>query len=329
MPARPDPVVMGNLALSDSADDAPTDPLPELTELRRTKDTAGSNVSLIIDSTTSLSARAMAKVRRPQPKSVEFDTAETPAVVDELLPVNLLGGEIAEARARLALTVDELAERTRIRPHVIECIEVDDFSPCGGDFYARGHLRMLARVLGIEAGPLVRTYDEEFATEPINPRDVFVAELATGNYGIVRGTGAGPNWAALLGAVLVVMLVWGVARYVTVATDVGPDKGPNVTQNARGLGSPGPGNAPIPAAKKVGVTMTATGDSRVVVTDGDGDVLFRGRLHDGDVKGVRGTAPLEVMAKDGGVVALKVRGQEFGPVGAPGERASYIVEAKR
>ena len=57
----------------------------------------------------------------------------------------------AAARTRIGLTVDQLAERTRIRPHVIESIEVDDFAPCGGDFYARGHLRTLARVLGIDA----------------------------------------------------------------------------------------------------------------------------------------------------------------------------------
>ena len=60
----------------------------------------------------------------------------------------VVGPELAAARTRLGLTVDQLAERTRIRPHVIESIEVDDFAPCGGDFYARGHLRTLARVLG-------------------------------------------------------------------------------------------------------------------------------------------------------------------------------------
>ena len=55
-------------------------------------------------------------------------------------------------RAAAALTIDQLAERTRIRPHVIEAIEIDDFAACGGDFYARGHLRTLARVLGRRRG---------------------------------------------------------------------------------------------------------------------------------------------------------------------------------
>ena len=62
--------------------------------------------------------------------------------------------------------VDQLAERTRIRPHVIESIEVDDFAPCGGDFYARGHLRTLARVLGVDAAPLLRVVRRALRRRP-------------------------------------------------------------------------------------------------------------------------------------------------------------------
>ena len=77
----------------------------------------------------------------------------------------MVGPELAAARdPAAALTVDQLAERTRIRPHVIESIEVDDFAPCGGDFYARGHLRTLARVLGVDVTPLLATYDDTTPT---------------------------------------------------------------------------------------------------------------------------------------------------------------------
>jgi cytoskeletal protein RodZ len=63
----------------------------------------------------------------------------------------VIGPQFVAARTRLGLSVDQVAERTRIRPHVIESIEVDDFVPCGGDFYARGHIRTLARILGVVA----------------------------------------------------------------------------------------------------------------------------------------------------------------------------------
>ena len=97
---------------------------------------------------------------------------------------SMFGQELqVAARTRLGLTVDDLAERTRIRPYVIESIEVDDFVPCGGDFYARGHLRQLARVLGLDAGPLDRRYDANVATSPVTPREVFEVELAAGHDG--------------------------------------------------------------------------------------------------------------------------------------------------
>ena len=66
-----------------------------------------------------------------------------------------IGPQVAAARQRARLSIDTLSERTRIRPHVLECIEVDDFEPCGGDFYARGHLRTLARTFGLDAQELV------------------------------------------------------------------------------------------------------------------------------------------------------------------------------
>ena len=126
----------------------------------------------------------------------------------------VVGPELVAARTRLGLTVDRLAERTRIRPHVIESIEVDDFAPCGGDFYARGHLRTLARVLGIDVTPLLTAYDERYADAPINPRRVFEAELATGTHGSIRGTRGGPNWSVLIAAVMALVLVWSVARLI-------------------------------------------------------------------------------------------------------------------
>ena len=92
-------------------------------------------------------------------------SATSTFVIDDLAALEtvdpVIGPQLVAARERLRLSVDQLAERTRIRPHVIEAIEIDDFAPCGGDFYARGHLRTLARVLGVDVAPLLATYDEQ------------------------------------------------------------------------------------------------------------------------------------------------------------------------
>ena len=70
-----------------------------------------------------------------------------------------IGETLAAARHQAGLTVAEVSERTRIRPTIIRAIEDDDYTSCGGDFYARGNIRDMARVAGIDPEPLIREYD--------------------------------------------------------------------------------------------------------------------------------------------------------------------------
>lgn len=165
------------------------------------------------------------------PAVIGAGTDVAPAPVDPVV-----GPEVAAARERLRLSVDDLAERTRIRPHVIEAMEVDDFSACGGDVYARGHLRTLARVLGIDAEPLVAAYDARYASGPVTARRVFEAELA-GPGRALRPTGGGPRWSVLIAVVLVLALVWGVARLLVPAAPEGRDGGGDDVRGARAAGS--------------------------------------------------------------------------------------------
>ncbi|MEU4455026.1 helix-turn-helix domain-containing protein [Nocardioides sp. NPDC023903] len=219
----------------------------------------------------------------------------------EVVPTKVpeIGAEIAAARRRLALDMDGLAEWTRIRPHVIEAIEVDDFGPCGGDFYARGHLRTLARVLGIEVAPLLRTYDEKYASGPVSPRAVFEAELAhSAAIRPVRRMRGGPSWSVLVAAVMAVILVWSVARLVIDGTQHEPQAGAIQLDGSAGTDSPYGKTSPVP------VTISAAGGgAHVVVRDSRGKVVFSGDLAFGESKELQVTPPLRVQTSDG---SLKV-----------------------
>ena len=70
-----------------------------------------------------------------------------------------IGAALAEARSQAGLTVAQVSQRTRIRQMIIRAIEHDDYSACGGDFYARGHIRNIAKVVGADPEPLIREYD--------------------------------------------------------------------------------------------------------------------------------------------------------------------------
>ncbi|GGR62592.1 hypothetical protein J2S40_002205 [Nocardioides luteus] len=229
-----------------------------------------------------------------------------------------IGAEIAAARRRLALDIEGLAEWTRIRPHVIEAIEVDDFGPCGGDFYARGHLRTLARVLGIEVAPLLRTYDEKFASGPVSPRAVFEAELAhSAAVRPVRRMRGGPSWSVLVAAVMAVILVWSVARLVIDGTQREPEAGAIQLDGSAGTDSPYGKSTPV------SVTISAAGGgAHVVVRDSRGKVVFSGDLAFGESKQLQVTPPLRVQTSDG---SLKVsvgdgKARALGKTGEPAQR---------
>jgi hypothetical protein len=70
-----------------------------------------------------------------------------------------IGETLAVARQRAGLSVAQVSERTRIRETIIRGIEDDDYSACGGDFYARGHIRAIAKVAGTDSEPLIAEYD--------------------------------------------------------------------------------------------------------------------------------------------------------------------------
>ena len=232
----------------------------------------------------------------------------------------VIGPQFATARERLGLSVDELADRTRIRPHVIEAIEVDDFSACGGDFYARGHLRTLARVLGVEGAPLLATYDERYADAPIDPRRVFEAELA--GAGSIRGTRGGPNWSVLVAAVMALILCWSVARLVTGGPDQTPDE-------AVLSGSGGLHHTRTSVAPPVPVSLTAAGGGvRVVVRDGTGKLVFSGDLAFGQKHLVRASPPVRVQSTDGSL-RVTVDGQDRGRMGPAGRPATQSYVARR
>ena len=70
-----------------------------------------------------------------------------------------IGGTLAEARHRAGLTVADVSACTRIREGLIGAIEDDEFDACGGDFYARGHIRAIAAVVGADPSRLIGEYD--------------------------------------------------------------------------------------------------------------------------------------------------------------------------
>ncbi|MDP2775952.1 MAG: helix-turn-helix transcriptional regulator [Nocardioides sp.] len=290
--------------------------LPEADELRRNSDGLED---------TAYWAGGLAITDEEPDEDAGADLGDVTVVIDDLAAVPVadpvVGPELAAARSRLALSVDQLAERTRIRPHVIEAIEVDDFAPCGGDFYARGHLRTLARVLGVDVAPLLTSYDKRYADAPVDPRRVFEAELATGANGSIRGTRGGPNWSVLVAAVMAVVLVWSIAQLFM-------DRQAPANDALRLNGSSGPRNpGAVNAGPKVPFVLSAVGGgATVVVRDGGGNVVYDGSIAFMQTVELDVVPPVRVQSTDGSVT-VTMDGVDQGAIGVTGQEAqdTYVV----
>lgn len=289
---RSGPFSVGSLALSRVHRGGAAE-LPEVTELRGTE----GRVGLVIEHV----AQPHAAEVTPYATAVTSTRSDGGAVTSD--PV--IGAQLAQTRIRLRVTVDQLAERTRIRPHVIEAMEVDDFEPCGGDFYARGHLRRLASVLAMDPEPLLDLYDTHYGHGPIAASKVFSAELATGPNAAVRGTRGGPNWTALLGVVVALLVLWGVARFVTSGEPaVVEQRQPEAA--ASSAPEPDPDRFTGLGVASRAVSVTASQDTVVRLQDVDGKTIWIGPLQAGESRRWSVTGEVTIRARNSGAVTAQL-----------------------
>jgi cytoskeletal protein RodZ len=233
-----------------------------------------------------------------------------------------IGTTLATAREAAGLSLEDIAASTRIRRTLISNIENDDFSACGGDFYARGHLRNVAAAVGLDPAPLLAEFDatrQEAA--PARATEVFEAETST--WKERRG---GPNWSAAMAAALALVLVYGL---VQVFSDTGG--GGRDVAGIGGSTSAPPSTTPPPSPTpsgdnsavaqaprgKVTVAVKATDKSWVQVTTNTGQELFQGLLQRGQQKTFTDKSRLKLVIGNAGGVELTVNGSV---IGAPGRR---------
>ena len=197
-----------------------------------------------------------------------------------------LGEQLVAARTRAGLSLDELSARTRIRTGLLEAMEAGDFGACGGNFYARGHLRTIARVLGADADRLIVEFDARHAEPEIEPTRL--PERADARPVTVHA--ARPRWAVVTGAVLVGLLGWGMVRLFTLPEDVeasavgnAPTPSVTVTRTANVTAPPVRRTVkPKPTPTRVRLTVIADHEGTyLVLRNFNGEYLFSGSLTQG------------------------------------------------
>ncbi|GCD96345.1 helix-turn-helix domain-containing protein [Embleya hyalina] len=236
-----------------------------------------------------------------------------------------IGRSLAEARVRAGLTVERLSEVTRIRQAIIEGVEHDDFEPCGGDFYARGHIRTLARATGLEPAPLIAEYDHTVGgTSTPRPTEIFDSPRKSIEY-------RRPNWTLAMGVAVVIVLIFAFVQLAGGRADDDEKEtasrvAPTTAAPAAPAPPPPPPSPAAPVSKApefpAGVVVTVTavdGRSWIRAFDSKDRQILETILDKGEAKTFEDPARLQVQVGNSGAARLNVNGRDLGPAGEDGE----------
>lgn len=126
---------------------------------------------------------------------------------DSLPTANGIGRRLSRAREARGLSVGDAAQALKLTLKQVEALEGDHFERLPGPAFARGFLRNYARLVQLDAEPLIAEFDAAYAGSQVELRQLSNAQgaLPTG----ARGRGPSPLPAALVAAGLLTVVVTG------------------------------------------------------------------------------------------------------------------------
>ena len=219
-----------------------------------------------------------------------------------------IGEALAEARRQARLTVPEVSQQTRIRETIISSIEDDDYSACGGDFYARGHIRSIAEVVGVDPVPLVREYDEEHPPGSMRASQIF--EPATP---IKIREPRNLHLGRVLAVALIAVAGFGAYRLVS-AHDTRSTATPTVTVQPEVTVTAKPTPAPVthttaPPKDEAVIQLTAISDCWVGLNSPTGQSIFQGIIPAGATRTWDEKNPVSMVIGNPPGIKLTVNGK--------------------
>lgn len=244
-----------------------------------------------------------------------------------------LGSLIAKARKDAGLSLEDLAAKTNIRMSVLSEIEKDNFSQCGGETYARGHVRNIASILKADQKEFIRLYEEEQGGETRSIKDLLIENSVMRLPAEARKV----SWKVLVIISVASLFVVGIAQVVISNINTNDVLSANPTASA----SPSETAAQSPSAEPSTQSTFSTGSgveviieavrakSWLFVSDAAGRILFSGQVSRGAVKTFSSDSQLNLKVGNAGGVDLKVNGKKVQALGVDGEvvSVSYGVDS--
>ena len=240
-----------------------------------------------------------------------------------------LGAMIAKSRTDARLSIEDLAKVTNIPATLLRDMENNNFAKCGGETYARGHLRNMAAKLGVDERIFLELFENE-VTAPAKPiRELLNENNVTMPYQEPKRI----SWKVLAAGSAAVLVLFAGAQIFFLNSDNANDPEIIITTSATPSNSASESAAPSDAASPettggVTVELAATrGTTWLFATNETGEVLFSGKVRQGTSKTFNETAQVNLRVGNAGGVDISVNGKDVGSIGANGEVVNLTYNA--
>jgi cytoskeletal protein RodZ len=243
-----------------------------------------------------------------------------------------VGEDLARAREARGMSVEDVSSATRIRAGLVRAIEADDFDPCGGAVYARGHLRSIARVVGIDPEPLVAEFDRSHEVEDLHvpvPAQPSEPDLAA------RADRQRPNWTAAMAVALLAicaLAAYGLVNrspsHPSVATDTNRPAPVHTTTAAASTPASAPPSAvaQVPSTVATALVRVTSGRTWLQAETLAGRLLYQGLLNQGQTKVFRDAKGLRLVIGNAPAVQLVADNHDFGTPQSSGNVAHVTIQ---
>ncbi|CAB4827213.1 unannotated protein [freshwater metagenome] len=238
-----------------------------------------------------------------------------------------LGSTIRDAREAARISLESLSDSTSIRMGLLTEMENNNFGHCGGDTYARGHLRTIANRIGLNPQILLDLYDDQHSTEKRAMQDLLVEN----NIMQVPREKKTISWKVPALISVTVLFVIASAQIITSNQSSSPAPAPTVSSSKSAAPAPTPSQsaattesaAPAPAVTSksgpVSLTLVASRGNSYIHIIVDGKTAEKGSMFQGETKSFTGKNVVSIYLSNPAGLDLTLNGKQLPPLGGQNE----------
>lgn len=238
-----------------------------------------------------------------------------------------LGSTIRDAREAARISLESLSDSTSIRMGLLTEMENNNFKHCGGDTYARGHLRTIANRIGLNPQILLDLFNEEHSTEKRAMQDLLVEN----NIMQVPREKKTISWKVPALISVTILFVIASAQIVISNQSSSPAPAPTVSSSKSAAPAPTPSQsaattesaAPAPAVTSksgpVSLTLVASRGNSYIHIIVDGKTAEKGSMFQGETKSFTGKNVVSIYLSNPAGLDLTLNGKQLPPLGGQNE----------